>query len=271
VAPAKRRRRGTPSGRGSAKPGAAPRRAARPVARRSRPAAPAVPPIADFEARLGHAFRDRARLEAAWVHRSAAHERKVEGSYERLEFLGDAVLGLIAADWLYRGHPDLPEGELSRLKSALVSAETLARYARELGLGDHLVVGQGEERSGGRAKTSLLADSLEAVIAAVFLDGGLRAARQVVERFLRDASRSLDLAAPDAKSALQERIQALGREAPTYRVCEESGPDHAKTFTVEVVIGGEVAGRGTGRSKKAAELDAARQALAEGATDEPLV
>jgi ribonuclease-3 len=218
--------------------------------------------VADFEQRLGHAFDDRAKLEAAWVHRSAANERKLAGNYERLEFLGDAVLGLIAAAWLYRKHPDLPEGELSRRKAALVSAGALARYARELALGTHLVLGQGEERSGGRDKASLLADSLEAVIAAVYLDGGMRAAKQVVEKFLRASSASVDFAAADAKSDLQERIQAGGRSAPVYRVSEESGPDHAKRFAVEVLIDGRVAGRGTGRSKKAAELDAARQALA---------
>ena len=168
---------------------------------------------------------------------------------------------MIAAAWLYRKHPDLPEGELARRKSALVSAGALARYARELGLGAHLVLGQGEERSGGRDKASLLADSLEAVIAAVYLDGGMRAATKVVERFLRASSASLDVASTDAKSELQERTQAGGRSAPVYRVSEESGPDHDKRFTVEVLIDGEVAGRGTGRSKKAAELDAARQVL----------
>jgi ribonuclease-3 len=226
-----------------------------------------APDVADFERRLGHAFGDRAQLEAAWIHRSAANERKLTGNYERLEFLGDAVLGLIAAAWLYRKHPDLPEGELSRRKAALVSAGALARYARELGLGTHLVLGQGEERSGGRDKTSLLADSLEAVIAAVYLDGGMRAAKQVVEKFLRASITSVDLAAADAKSDLQERIQAGGRSAPVYRVSDESGPDHAKRFTVEVLIDGRVAGRGTGHSKKAAELDAARMALERGNAD----
>ena len=215
----------------------------------------------DLESRLGHRFRERANLEVACVHRSAANERNLPANYERLEFLGDAVLGVLAAEWLYRTHPDLPEGELSRLKSALVSAGALAHYARELGLGAHLVLGQGEEKSGGRDKPSLLADSLEAVIAAVYLDGGLRAARKVVERFLRSSTRQLDLTASDAKSALQERTQAGGRETPIYRVAEETGPDHDKRFTVEVVIGGEVAARGHGRSKKAAELDAARRAL----------
>ena len=218
--------------------------------------------MAAFEKRLGHAFRDRSRLEAAWVHRSAANERKLAGNYERLEFLGDAVLGLCAAEWLFRRFPDLPEGDLARLKSTLVSAEALARYARDLGLGAHLVLGQGEERSGGREKASLLADSLEAVMAAVYLDGGLRSARKVVDAFLDAATAGLDLSASDAKSELQERIQALGLATPTYRVCEESGPDHEKLFTVEVLIGGAVAGRGSGRSKKAAELDAARCVLA---------
>jgi ribonuclease-3 len=229
--------------------------------RRKKDATPVATGVAELERHLGHTFRDRALLEAAWVHRSAANERKLAGNYERLEFLGDAVLGLIAAAWLYREHSDLPEGELSRRKATLVSAGALARYARELGLGAHLVLGQGEERSGGRDKASLLADSLEAVIAAVYLDGGMRAAKRVVERFLRASSASVDVAASDAKSDLQERIQAGGRSSPVYRVSEESGPDHAKRFTVEVLIDGEVAGRGTGRSKKAAELDAARKAL----------
>ena len=219
------------------------------------------PTIEAFEERLGHSFRDRSRLEAAWIHRSAANDRKLAASYERLEFLGDAVLGLIAADWLYRGHPDLPEGELSRRKSALVSAEALAHYARALGLGTHLVIGQGEERSGGRDKASLLADSLEAVIAAVYLDGGLRAAKKVVEKFLRASTATLDPGATDPKSELQERVQGRGGETPVYRVREESGPDHDKRFTVDVLIDGEVAATGTGRSKKAAELEAARRAL----------
>jgi len=218
--------------------------------------------VAAFEQRLGYEFKTRAALEAAWVHRSAANERKLPGNYERLEFLGDAVLGLITAAWLYRAHPDLPEGELSRRKSALVSAGALASYAREIGLGQHLVLGQGEEKSGGRDKASLLADSFEAVIAAVYLDGGMRAARGVVERFLRESAGSLDLESTDAKSKLQENIQAAGRPAPVYRVSRETGPDHAKQFTVEVLIDGEVAGHGTGRSKKAAELDAARSVLA---------
>jgi ribonuclease-3 len=233
------------------------------MARRAKKA-PAAAAIEDFEGRLGHRFRAREVLAAAWVHRSAANERKLAGNYERLEFLGDAVLGMIAARWLYRRHPDLPEGELARRKSALVSAGALARYARELGLGAHLVIGQGEERSGGRDKSSLLADSLEAVIAAVYLDGGMRGAIKVVERFLRASSASLDVASADAKSDLQERTQAGGRSAPVYRVSEESGPDHDKRFTVEVLIDGEVAGRGSGRSKKAAELDAARSVLENG-------
>jgi ribonuclease-3 len=228
---------------------------------RRRPRGGTKTSIASFESRLGHRFKDRSLLESAWVHRSAANEHGLSGNYERLEFLGDAVLGLIAAEWLYRGNPELPEGELARRKSALVSAEALARYARELGLGHWLLLGTGEERSGGRDKESLLADSLEAVIAAVFLDGGLRSARKVVEAFLRAASQSLDLGEADAKSELQERIQALGRDAPTYRVSAESGPDHDKRFTVEVMIDGKVAGSGTGRSKKAAEVEAARRAL----------
>lgn len=218
-------------------------------------------PGSGFEVRLGHQFADRRLLEAAWTHRSGAHELDLETDYERLEFLGDSVLGLLVAEWLFRRFPELAEGDLARLKSRLVAADALAAYAVFLDLGSELFLGQGEERSGGREKQSLLADSMEAVFAAVYLDAGLGAARRAVLRFLEFSTERMDVATNDAKSSLQEELQARGLEVPRYRVACESGPDHAKVFEVEVLIAGRVAGRGRGRTKKAAERVAARRAL----------
>ncbi|MEE2776414.1 MAG: ribonuclease III [Acidobacteriota bacterium] len=222
------------------------------------------PTRSDFEVRLGHRFTDPERLQAALTHRSAAHEQRLERDYERLEFLGDAVLGLVTADLLYRSMPDQQEGELTRLKSRLVSATALVEYARYLGLGGYLILGQGEERSGGREKESLLADSMEAVFGAVFVDGGLEDARPVIEAFLEfHLVGAESVEEEDAKSALQEALQAEGRPVPIYRVERESGPDHAKTFEVEAVVEGVVVGRGRGSSKKVAERSAAAEALEE--------
>lgn len=216
----------------------------------------------EVEARLGHRFRDRALLETALTHRSHANEAGEEPHYERLEFLGDAVLGLIAADWLFRTRPEEAEGELSRLKAAAVSAPALARQAEALGLGGWLRLGIGEERSGGRSKTSLLADSLEALFGALYLDGGLDAARQAIEGYL-ETEPTLLAAAPtvDPKTALQELVQARAWELPDYQVIAAVGPDHAKHFTVDVRLRGELAGRGEGRSKKEAQQQAAAAAL----------
>ncbi len=219
-------------------------------------------PHAALERRLGYRFRRLELLERALTHRSHANEKGLEHNYERLEFLGDAVLGLIAGEWLFGEHPEVAEGELSALKSRLVSERALARYARSVALGEHLLLGVGEERSGGRDKRSLLADSMEAVIGAAFVDGGLRAARKVVLPMLgrlSDETSGKDLR--DPKTRLQERAQAEGWALPAYRGLEEAGPDHAKTFVVECVVGEEVTARGEGRSKKAAEQAAAAAAL----------
>ena len=203
----------------------------------------------------------------ALTHRSHANEQGLEQNYERLEFLGDAVLGLVTAEWLFRRYTQHPEGTLSKLKSQLVSARSLARYARGLGLGEALRLGVGEERSGGRGKRSLLADSLEAVFGAVYLDGGPEAARKVVEAFLLsvEGPSSGNASAPEApedpKTDLQELLQARGWELPEYRVVAEIGPDHDKRFAVECWAGGECRGRGEGRSKKLAQQAAAADAL----------
>ncbi len=186
----------------------------------------------------------------------------MEEHNERLEFLGDSVLGLVAADRLYRSRPLAPEGELSLVKSHVVNDEALARRARRLDLGSTLRLGRGEERSGGRDKQSLLACALEAVIGAVFVDGGLEAARTLVEPWIEsEATEAIDT--PDAKSDLQELLQAQGLEPPVYRHVGREGPDHDPLFHVECLIDGETAANATGRSKKAAERRAAARALAE--------
>jgi ribonuclease-3 len=214
-----------------------------------------------LEKRLGHRFRRPDLLAAALTHRSWAHEQGSGEHYERLEFLGDAVLGLVAAEWLFARHPELPEGELSKRKGHLVSRPVLARHAQELGLGEELRLGVGEERSGGRRKASLLADVWEAVLGAVYLDGGLEAAEKLVHPVLEDASMRRSGVAADAKTRLQELLQARGMPLPAYDLLETAGPDHAKRFTVECRVGGEAYGRGDGRSKKIAEQAAAASAL----------
>lgn len=201
-------------------------------------------------------------LEQALTHSSFANERGLEQDNERLEFLGDSVLGLVVADRLFRGDPSAPEGVLSRTRSHVVSAEALARRARELDLGPALQLGHGEDQSGGREKPSLLADALEAVIGAVFVDGGLQAARDLVEPWIEaEAAETMD--ALDAKSDLQESLQSQGLEPPFYRHVGRDGPDHDPVFHVECWIGDRAAAAASGHSKKEAERKAAARALAE--------
>jgi len=200
-------------------------------------------------------------LEQALTHSSFANERGLEQDNERLEFLGDSVLGLVVADRLFRGDPSAPEGVLSRTRSHVVSAEALARRARELDLGSALRLGHGEDHSGGREKPSLLADALEAVIGAVFVDGGLGAARELVEPWIEaEAAETMD--AMDAKSDLQESLQSQGLEPPFYRHVGRDGPDHAPVFHVECWIAGRTVAAASGHSKKEAERRAAARALA---------
>ena len=215
----------------------------------------------ELETRLGHRFREPARLAEALVHRSWANERGVPEHNERLEFLGDAVLGMVAAEWLFNRYPERAEGDLARLKAWLVSAPSLAAYAAEIGLGERLRLGVGEERSGGREKASLLADALEAVFAAVFLDAGLEAARGAIGKFLESALTTGEAESVDPKTLLQELAQARGWPLPDYRTVEEVGPDHDKTFVCAVAVEGQEAGRGSGRSKKEAQQHAAAAAL----------
>ncbi|MFW6057043.1 MAG: ribonuclease III [Chloroflexota bacterium] len=220
--------------------------------------------IEGCEARLGLTFRDRALLEQAFVHGSYVNESGVSdiNSNERLEFLGDAVLGLATADELYRTHPAEPEGYLTRARAAVVRKETLALVADDLGIGDCLKLGKGEESTGGRLKPGNLANALEAVIGAAYLDQGYDAARMLV---LKHLGSHLELAldhelADNYKAMLQEYLQAKDEPLPRYRTVGIDGPDHKKQFTVKVFLRGESIGEGAGRTKKLAEVAAARSA-----------
>jgi ribonuclease III len=221
--------------------------------------------VRSLERRLGYRFRDVGLLEHALTHKSKAHEDATGGvvDNESLEFLGDAVLGFVVADLLYREFPHFHEGQKSKAKAALVSTAALAELAQRIGLGAYLLLGRGEEKTGGRQKQALLADGCEAVIAAIYLDGGIDAAREFVLAELRDEIehvRSPDFLR-DFKSALQERLQASGRPLPDYEVTSERGPDHDKRFHVTVRVQGEELASSEGRTKKEAEQAAARQAL----------
>jgi ribonuclease III len=218
-----------------------------------------------LERRLDYRFRDRGLLEHALTHKSRAAEDASGGvaDNESLEFLGDAVLGLVVADTLFRMYPRYNEGQKSKIKASVVSTQSLARHAERLGLGDHLILGRGEEKTGGRFKQALLADGYEALIAAVYLDGGLEAAAAFLQRELKDAleAGAEPAYSQDYKSALQERLQALGYPLPEYRVSGEAGPDHRKVFSVDVVVSGDIMGSASGKAKKEAEQEAARLAL----------
>ena len=222
--------------------------------------------LKELESILGHSFQDRKLLERALTHKSRSQERESSTEdNERLEFLGDSILGFVTSDYLVRLHPDLPEGPLSKRKAHFVSAERLYEAARRLDLGKHLRLGKGEELSGGRSKRALLADAVEAIIAALYLDAGLEVARSFVETNILVAAEESSEEAPagisDHKSALQELAQARKLPQPKYVTVSTSGPDHSKSFLVEVLIG-ESAARAEGNSKKAAGQRAAEQLLA---------
>ncbi len=222
-----------------------------------------------LEQRLGHAFRDRGLLERALTHTSHIYERPSDeppsGDNEQLEFLGDAILGFVVSEYLVKHNPGFPEGRLSKLKARLVSAARLHEVAQELGLGEFLYLGRGEEMSGGRGKKALLADAVEALIAALHLDAGLDTARMFIETRVAGGTAAPEnddgAAVADHKSALQETAQALKLPAPRYVVVEEAGPEHSKTFTVEVRLGKQWVSRAQGHSKKSAGQKAAQQVL----------
>ena len=215
-----------------------------------------------LEEKLGYRFNQRALLENALTHSSYANENKARGcqSNERLEFLGDSVLGMVTADYLFRTHPDLPEGDLTRTRAALVCEGSLVLVARELGLGRCLKLGRGEDAGGGRERPSIQADAVEAVIAAIYLDGGIGSARKFIQRFILDRG-DVVAVSRDHKTALQELVQRESGQVLEYRLLGATGPDHAKVFRVEVDLNGEAVGTGEGRSKKEAEQNAARAAI----------
>ena len=226
--------------------------------------------LQELEARLGYSFTNPRLLERALTHTSFAYEHKSETTgeasedYEALEFLGDAILGFLISDYLFEAHPSQTEGELSKIRSYLVSANQLASLSRELDLGAFLRLGHGEEKTGGRQKKALLADLFESLIAAIFLDGGLEPTRRFVLAQFRsrlDNIREEELDFQDRKSLLQERLHARGLSEPDYRVIDELGPDHEKEFLVEVYIQDKFLARATGRSKKEAQQGAAEKAL----------
>ena len=219
--------------------------------------------LSELEQALQYRFNRTELLNQALTHKSFVHEQRQPVQHnERLEFLGDAVLGLVISDYCYRKFATMTEGELSKLRASLVNDVNLARIARRLELGSYLLVGRGEELTGGRAKASLLADTFEAVLAAIYLDSSLRAVYQVIlQCFDEDLNTVLHEGHRDYKSELQEYTQEKFGCVPTYNVARERGPDHEKVFEIELVIRGQLQAFGSGKSKKEAEQDAARQAL----------
>lgn len=218
--------------------------------------------ISQLEEKIGYSFKNKALLRQALTHSSYANENRKTGPYnERLEFLGDAVLSLITAEFLYKKFPEMPEGELSKLRASLVCTASLCDYAMKLSLGDYLLLGRGEENSGGRKRQSNLEDAFEALVAAVYLDGGLECAGKPVLMFLNSSIETHHISFKDYKTLLQEVIQQNHEETLNYVITGESGPDHDKRFDAEVHLNSNVIGKGSGRSKKQAEQEAAKEAL----------
>ncbi len=219
--------------------------------------------IKDLETAIGYRFQNISLLQNALTHSSYANERWHNSllSNERLEFLGDSVLGMLVAEYLYRNFPDRPEGELTRMRADMVCEKTLACVAGQIGLGEHLLLGHGEEQGGGRSRNSILADAVESVIAACFLDGGIEAALGFIKRFIFVEVPVTKLHNADYKTQLQELVQQKKNQTLSYSLIGQSGPDHDKKFDVEVSLNGKPVGTGSGSSKKRAEQEAARCAI----------
>ena len=219
--------------------------------------------IKDLENAIGYQFRNIQLLQNALAHSSYANERWHNSlmSNERLEFLGDSILGMCVAEYLYKNFPDRPEGELTRMRADMVCEKTLAAVASRIQLGQHLLLGNGEEQGGGRTRDSILADAVESVIAAAFLDGGMVAAKQFIQKYILVEVPVTKLHNIDYKTALQELVQQKKNQVLSYCLVGESGPDHDKEFHVKLTLNGEVVGTGIGSSKKRAEQAAAKKAL----------
>ena len=219
--------------------------------------------IKELEEAIGYRFSNITLLQNALTHSSYANERWHDSlkSNERLEFLGDSILGMVVAEHLYRQFPDRPEGELTRMRADMVCETSLAAVAAKIGLGKHLLLGHGEEQGGGRNRPSILADAVESVIAASFIDGGMAAAERFIRQFVLCNVPVTRLQNTDYKTSLQELVQQKKNQVLSYQLTGQSGPDHDKTFTVEVSLNDQVVGKGSGSSKKRAEQDAARAAM----------
>lgn len=217
---------------------------------------------------IGYRFRDETLLQTALTHSSYVNENKLpySANNERLEFLGDAVLDAVISDYLYRLHPEAEEGSLTKLRAAMVCEQALHLAAEQIGLGEFLILGKGEEHNGGRTRPSMNADAVEAILGAVFIEAGWETARETALYLLRDVIKEASRGQlnRDYKSLVQEEIQARGESDIRYEVVREEGPDHNKTFTIDLVVGGKVLGRGTGKSKKEAEQQAAKHVLESG-------
>lgn len=217
--------------------------------------------LKELEKKIGYMFHDIRMLRQAMCHSSYANEhRETQHDNERLEFLGDAVLELTSSDVLFHQYQEMPEGQLTKLRASIVCEPTLALCAREIGLEKYILLGKGEEHTGGRYRNSIISDAMEALIGAIYLDGGFANAKEFVHQFVLNDLEHKQLFY-DSKTILQEFVQGNYEEALSYRLLEESGPDHNKNFTVEARIGDRAIGSGSGRTKKAAEQEAAYQAL----------
>ena len=218
--------------------------------------------LKELEKKIGYDFRDFSLLKTAMMHSSYTNERRLEKyrCNERLEFLGDAVLELVSSEFLFRESPRVSEGELTKTRASMVCEPSLAMCARDIGLGDYLLLGKGEEATGGRKRDSITSDAMEALIGAIYLDGGFTSAKEFIHRFVLTDLEDKKLFY-DSKTILQEMVQADRNREISYHLVGEKGPDHNKSFSVEVLIGGDVYGAGQGRTKKAAEQQAAYEAI----------
>ena len=221
--------------------------------------------ISELEEKIGYCFNDKGKLLLALTHSSYANERRSEGftSNERLEFLGDSVLNIITSDYIYKNHPELPEGEMTKTRAAIVCESSLMKCAEKIDLGDYLYLGKGEENTGGRKRTSILSDAFEALIGAIYLDGGITNAGGFIINSMQDIYRNIKSKETfkDYKTQFQEIIQKQSEQHISYRIIDEKGPDHDKVFISELLVGGKPYGTGEGRTKKEAEQNAARAAM----------